>query len=140
MRFMPPASSRSETIDVFENAKCSFLTRAVSCHGTLKDGSSKQGKAWRASVGSNCVNAYHSSPSFMRNSPALLFVVQLPFEIDVEAGSTRPDRVVESEAKKVLARGKRPRPKHRGLVVKHGLADRQLGAEHSNLRSRLSQI
>ena len=34
--------------------------------GTLKLGSSKQGKARRASVASNCVNAYQRSPSLTR--------------------------------------------------------------------------
>ena len=39
----------------------------MTCHGTLNDGSSKHGNACRASVFSNCVNAYQSSPDFAVN-------------------------------------------------------------------------
>ena len=51
--FMLSGSLVSETEGVFANATLSFGTCSVNCHGTLKLGSSKQGNARRASVGSN---------------------------------------------------------------------------------------
>ena len=52
--------------------------RSVSCHGTLKDGSSKQGNARRASVVSNCVKTYQSLPSFWRKTPCVEFSSTFP--------------------------------------------------------------
>ena len=55
--------SVSDTTGVFETATSDRGTLSVSCHGTLKAGSSKQGKARRAESASNCVIAYQA-PSF----------------------------------------------------------------------------
>ena len=73
-RFIPPASGVSETMGVLEAARCSCLTCSVSCQGLLNRGSSKHGKARRASVGSNWVYTYQGGfcPSRNWNTPALL--------------------------------------------------------------------
>ena len=55
--FVPSPLSCSPAIGVFDTAASLLFTRSDSCHGTLNDGSSKVGNAWRASVDSNCVNA-----------------------------------------------------------------------------------
>src|SRR5271157_301894 len=59
---------------LLDAARCSCLTCSVSCHGALNRGSSKHGKARRASVGSNCVYTYQGGfcPSRNWNTPALL--------------------------------------------------------------------
>ena len=51
-------------------AICPGLVRRVTVNGTLKPGSSKPGKAARASIDSNWVQLYQSSPTLTRNMPA----------------------------------------------------------------------
>ena len=63
---------------MFDTAVVPVGMRSVSCHGTLYEGSSKQGNARRASVVSNCVKAYQSSPSFWRKSPCVEVSSSLP--------------------------------------------------------------
>src|SRR5512147_1021477 len=47
-----------------------FGATILSVNGVLKRGSSNPGNAPRASIGSNWVNAYQSSPTFTRNNPS----------------------------------------------------------------------
>ena len=51
---------------VLETARLAAGTMRVSWYGILNEGSSQQGKARRASVASNWVNAYQSSPAWVR--------------------------------------------------------------------------
>ena len=53
--FIPPGSAVSAATGVLESAVSPSRTWSVSCQGTLYEGSSKQGKARRASMLSNWV-------------------------------------------------------------------------------------
>src|SRR5262245_5851812 len=54
----------SLAIGVFEAATRARGTRRVTVQGVLNEGSSKHGKARRASISSNWVKTYQSSPLF----------------------------------------------------------------------------
>ena len=51
---------------MFASATDPAGTEIATANGVLQPGSSKQGNARRASVGSNCVNAYQRPPSCTR--------------------------------------------------------------------------
>ena len=51
---------------MFATATMSGGTEIATVNGVLQPGSSKHGNARRASVGSNCVNAYQRPPSCTR--------------------------------------------------------------------------
>src|SRR5580692_5885152 len=65
---------------VFDTAESSFFTCTVTCHGTLKPGSSKQGNALRASIDSNWVKTYQLAPSCSLNKPSLPFLLNSPWK------------------------------------------------------------
>ena len=86
---MPSPTSDSAITGVFESAVDSRGTRSHNRHGALYAGSSKQGNARRARVGSNCVIAYHASPSFSAKIPLVVF--RLCSASNVSVIRCRPD-------------------------------------------------
>src|SRR5262245_31900793 len=71
-------SVASKVIGVFEAAWSARGTRRVKVHGVLNDGSSKHGKLQRASVSSNWVKTYQSSPLFCLKTPRVSFCCSFP--------------------------------------------------------------
>ena len=68
---MPPTDP-TDTSGALLTAVCPVGVRKVTAKGVLKPGSSKQGKAERASIDSNWLQPYQSGPTLTRNRPEAL--------------------------------------------------------------------
>ncbi len=66
----PPPAVPCAISGVLAKTFCVVGAVMVSVKGVLKPGSSKDGNMRRASIGSNCVQAYQASPTFARYRPS----------------------------------------------------------------------
>ena len=99
---MPSGSFDSDCTGVFDSARSSLGTCSVSCHGTLKLGSSKQGNARRASVGSNWLYTYHLAVFLQLENTRAAVAADLALIDDVQ-NALAGNRAIERESEELIA-------------------------------------